>query len=215
MENKSKERFIAYRCPECLTATTGLIGKFALSAGLLRLKCGCDKGSMLDISASNDGKIKLSVPCIFCKQNHSYIVSEAVFFDHSKFSLSCPYSGMDIAFLGSEEDINEELSRTEKEISQLLCGFEASDISDIQPVEMNEDEILPDPGVYDTIRFLLKDLEDAGAVSCLCNNGKYDLRFTSHGVQAFCENCGATFDFNATSPSLAEEYLSLNELKLS
>ncbi len=209
-----RKRYISYRCPECLTATTGLVGRFALRAGLVRLKCDCEKGSSLDISSTSDGKVRLSVPCIFCKQSHSYVISEAVFFDRERFLLSCPYSGMDIAFLGEEKDITEALQRTEREINQILAGFEAEDIKDIQPEEMNDEEILPDPAVYDTIRFLIRDLEEEGRISCLCGSGKYDLRFTSEGVQAYCENCGGTYDFKCMSPTVAEEYLSLDEIKL-
>jgi len=215
MLSKQKERLIAYRCPECYSTIQGLVGRFALKANLLRLKCSCDKGSSLDISVTSDSKIKLSVPCILCKQNHSYTVSEGAFFDRDLFLLSCPYSGMDIAFIGEEEKIKGELSRTEAEIGRLLTSLEAEDISDIQPSDMNDAEILPDPAVYDTLRFVLKDLEEEGRVSCLCEGGgRYDLRFTDTGVQAYCEVCGASFDFCATSPSIAEEYLSLDELKL-
>ena len=212
---KPKERNIAYRCPECGTSIIGLVGKFALKANLLRLKCSCEKAESLDIGITNDGKIRLSVPCLFCKQNHNYVVSESVFFDRDLFLLNCPYSGMDISFIGTDEKIKDELSRTEAEITRLLNSFEAENLSDIQPTDMNEDEILPDPAVYDTLRFVLKDLEDENKVKCLCEKGKYDLRFTDEGVQAFCENCGATYVFKATSPTIAEEYLDLDELTLS
>ena len=212
---KPKERNIAYRCPECGTSIIGLVGKFALKENLLRLKCSCEKAESLDINITNDGKIRLSVPCLFCKQNHNYVVSESVFFDRDLFLLNCPYSGMDIAFIGTDEKIKDELSRTEAEITRLLNSFEAENLSDIQPTDMNEDEILPDPAVYDTLRFVLKDLEEEGKVKCLCDKGKYDLRFTDEGVQAFCENCGATYTFKAASPTIAEEYLDLEELTLS
>lgn len=211
---KPKERNIAYRCPECGSTTVGIVGKFTLGAGLVRLKCTCEKQSTLDISATSDKKIRLSVPCIFCKQNHSYVVSESIFFDRDLFLLNCPYSAMDIAFIGEMDKISGELERTEKELSNLLTSLEAEELSDIQPTDMSEDEILPDPAVYDTLRFLVKDLEAEGAVKCPCHNGKYDLRFTEGGVQVYCENCGASYDFRATSPAVAEEYLSLNEIEL-
>lgn len=211
---KPKQRNIAYRCPECASSIFGIVGKFALSANMLRLKCSCDKPSALDINITNDGKIRLSVPCLFCKQNHNYVVSEDVFFDREKFLLNCPYTGMDIAFIGDEEGINKELKRTEEEITRLMASFEAEELSDIQPEEMGEDEILPDPAVYDTLRFVVKDLEEEGKISCLCENGKYDLRFTDDGVQVYCENCGATYLFKATTPTLAEEYLNVDSLKL-
>lgn len=211
---KPKQRNIAYRCYECGSAVFGIVGKFALAADMLRLKCSCDEPSALDIKRTNDSKIRLSVPCIFCKQNHSYVVSEAVFFDRDRFLLNCPYTGMDIAFMGDEESIQGELVRTEEEIRRLMTSLEAEELLDIQPQDMTEEEILPDPAVYDTIRFVIKDLEDEGKIHCPCGEGTYDLRFTEGGMQVFCERCGATCELNAVTPSLSEEYLSLDSLTL-
>ena len=211
---KPKQRNIAFRCPECTSAVIGLVGKFALKSNLLRLKCSCEKPSALDITVTNDSKLRLSVPCIFCKQNHNYVVSEGVFFDRESFLLNCPYAGMDIAFIGEEDKIQGDLTRTAEEITRLMASFEAEEISDIQPVDMDEGEVLPDPAVYDTLRFVVKDLEEEGRVHCPCNDGKYDLRFCDGGVQVYCERCGASYTFNASSPTLAEEYLGLDSLDL-
>ena len=211
---KPKQRNIAYRCPECGTSVLGLIGKFALHANMVRLKCSCESELSLDINVSGDGKIRLSVPCIFCKQNHNYVVTESLFFDKDLFLLNCPYAGMDIAFIGDEDKIDGELKRTEGELTRLLADLEAEELSDIQPAEMNDEEILPDPAVYDTLRFVVKDLEDMGRIKCPCNNGRYDLRYTDDGLEAYCEVCGATHSFNARTPAIAEEYLSLDEIVL-
>ena len=209
-----KQRHIAYRCPDCGEATVGLVGKFALSANMLRLKCSCGSEYSLDISIAGDGKIRLSVPCLFCRQDHSYVVSEGLFFDKEKFLLGCPYSGMDIAFIGTEDAVSEELTRTGEELSALMKNLEAEELSDIQPQDMNEGEVLPDPAVYDTLRFVVKDLESDGRLHCPCGIGPYDLRFTDGGLQVWCDNCGATHDFKVTSPTIAEEYLSLDSLTL-
>ena len=208
------QRHIAYRCPDCGAAVVGLVGRFALSANMLRLKCSCGSEHTLDINITGDEKIRLSVPCLFCKQNHSYVISDTLFFDRERFLLNCPYSGMDIAFIGSEDVVNEELNRTGAELETLLKNLEAEELSDIQPQDMNEAEILPDPAVYDTLRFVLMDLCDEGKVKCPCGEGPYDIRFTDNGVQAWCEKCGATHDFKVTSPTIAEEYLALDELIL-
>ena len=172
MATNPKQRNIAYRCPECGTTILGLVGRFALYANMLRLKCSCDGAGSLDINIASDRKIRLSVPCILCKQNHSYVVTESLFFERELLPLSCPYSGMDIAFIGEEDRLEPELKRTEEEIKRLLSSLEAEDISDIQPKDMSEDEILPDPSVYDTLRFVVKDLEEEGRVKCLCQSGK-------------------------------------------
>ena len=102
------ETHIAYRCPECGQTIYGFVGKFALSANLLRIKCSCG-ASTLDINITNDGKIRLSVPCIFCRQNHSFVVSQSIFFGREKFLLNCPYANMDICFIGAKEQIDIEL----------------------------------------------------------------------------------------------------------
>lgn len=208
-----KQRNIAYRCPGCGSAVIGLVGKFALHANMLRLKCSCGDEQSLDITMA-DGKIRLSVPCLFCRQNHSYVVSESLFFENDRFLLNCPYSNMDIAIIGDEETVNQELTRTEAELNMLMKNLEAEELSDIQPEDMPEAEILPDPAVYDTLRFVVKDLEAEGKLHCPCGKGPYDLRFTDGGMQVWCDSCGATYDFNATSPTMAEEYLELDEIKL-
>ena len=212
---KPKERNIAYRCPECGGAVLGLVGRFALKANMLRLKCVCEDADALDISIASDKKIRLSVPCLFCKQHHNYVITESIFFDREHFLLNCPYTGMDIAFIGDKKTSDEDLARTGEEIERLLASFEAEELADIQPQDMNEDEILPDPTVYDALRFVVKDLEAEGKVYCPCQGeGDYDLRFTDEGMQVYCKRCGASRDFPALSPSLSEEYISIDEIRL-
>lgn len=205
---------VAYRCPECNTTVYGYVGKFALSASLLRLKCSCGHSAM-DIAVTGDGKIKLSVPCIFCKQNHSFTVSQGIFFGRDIFILSCPYTNMDIAFIGEKEKTDAALLRSQEEIEKLLTGFEAKSISELQPEDMDEDEILPDPVIYDTIRFLVKDLEAEGKIDCPCHSGTYELRFCKEGIEVYCPECNASKLFNTEAASASEEYLSLDSVTLS
>ena len=209
-----KGRNIAYRCPSCGTAVVGLVGKFALHANMLRLRCSCGDESSLDMNIGGSDKVRLSIPCLYCRQNHSYTISESLFFEKNRFLLNCPYSGMDIAFIGDEDSVKADIERTGEELTTLLKNLEAEELSDIQPQEMSEAEILPDPAVYDTLRFVVKDLEAEGRVKCLCDNGKYDLRFIDGGLQVWCESCGATYNFAAVTPTIAEEYLSVDELIL-
>ena len=215
MTNNPKQRHIAYRCPECGVATVGLVGRFALKANMIRLKCNCEKSSSLDISVANDGKVKLSVPCVLCKQNHSYTVSEGIFFDRDEFLLSCPYSGMDISFIGNEDAVNSALERTGHELQTVMKGFEAEELSDLQPEDMTEEEILPEPAVYDTVRFVVKDLEDEGRISCPCKKGSgYELRFADGGIDVYCPTCGASVLLPCASAQISEEYLELDSLEL-
>ena len=109
---------IAYRCPACGTAVMGFVGKFALSAGMVRLKCSCTE-SHLDINVTSDKKLRLTVPCVFCKKSHSFTLSQTIFFERDSFLLNCPYSNMDIAFIGEKEKVDENLQRTGEELTRL------------------------------------------------------------------------------------------------
>lgn len=209
----NKKIQIAYRCPECTDATLGFVGKFTTAYDMIRLKCSCGK-STLEQRRRPDGKISISAPCILCKENHTFTVSESALFSGKSFNLPCPYSSLDTVLIGDEEHVQNELLRTADELSKIVTGFEAQDVHDLQPIPMNDDEILPDPAVYDTIRFLIKDLESEGLVKCPCGEGPYDLRFCDGGVQAYCDHCGATYTFHAATPALAEEYLGISEIAL-
>lgn len=95
-----------------------------------------------------------------------------------------------------------------------MTSLEAEDVSDIQPQDVGEDSMPPDPAIYDTLNFVLRDLEAEGAVKCPCEMGEYDLRFTDEGMQVWCKSCGATYDFYAKSVSVAEEYLTIDSITL-
>lgn len=207
------ETHIAYRCPDCGTTVLGFVGKFALSANMLRLKCSCGK-SNLDINITNDKKIRLSVPCVFCKTNHNYVVSQNIFFGRDIFLLACPYANMDICFIGEKASVDKEAERTAGELEKLLLELEAENLRDIQPQDENEEDVLPDPTVYDAIRFLVKTLEDEGKIDCPCHSNDYELRFCDTGIQVYCGKCGATHVFDVSSAAAAEEYLSIDELRL-
>ena len=204
---------IAYRCPSCGNSVVGFIGKFALSAGMVRLKCSCGE-SHLDITLTNDKKLRLSVPCLFCKSSHSFTISQSIFFEREEFLLNCPYSNMDIAFIGEKEKIDAHLLRTGSELERLLSDLEAEELKDIQPVDLDEGDILPDATVYDALRFLVKDLEAEGKVDCPCHKGEYDLRFCPEGIQVFCPDCGAVHTFKLHSENSHEDYMGLDEIKL-
>lgn len=213
MNTQNKQTTVAYRCPHCGAMVHGIAGRFALAADLIRLKCPCGE-SVLDMTIQNDNRIKLSVPCVFCKKNHTYTVSQSLVFERDIFNLNCPYAHMDIAFAGDEERVLGEERRTEIELADLLKNLESDKLSDLQPQDMDADEILPDPQVYDIVRFLVKELEADGAIDCPCHSGHYDIRFTDGGVQVVCPDCGAQHVFSAASTEAAQEYLEIVELKL-
>ena len=203
---------IAYRCPECTSLTVGFLGGLTAAADMLRLRCDCG-ASALDIKKRGDGGIHLSVPCVYCKDNHGLDLSSALLERDRIIRLPCPYSGMGILFIGDEEEMESALAESADELSRVMSAFEAETVSDIQP-EDDDGDSAPDPAIYDTFNFLLRDLESEGGVKCPCECGEYDLRFIDGGIQIYCKNCGASRDFHAASAASAEEYLTLDEITL-
>ncbi len=213
MSDTQRQSRIAYRCPHCTETVFGLLGRFALSADMLRLRCPCGEAS-LDIQVRKDKKLQLSVPCVFCKKNHTYVLSPDLVFDRDRFLLSCPYANMDIAFLGDADKVEEDAARTGEQLQRLLSDMEAQTLSDIQPQDMDPAEILPDAQIYDTVRFVVRELEAEGNIDCPCHSGAYDLRFTDGGIEVFCPACGASHTFAAQSASAAQDYVTLDRLLL-
>ena len=214
MSENKKHTHIAYRCPECGDVIVGMVGEFALNAQMLRLKCTCGK-SALDITPDGNGKLKISVPCVLCKDSHTFVLSSSIFFDRDIFRFNCPYANLDIAFIGTKELVDRATEESAEALSRLIASIGAEDLPDIQPMDLNDEDTLPDAAVYDIIRFVVKDLEAEGTIDCPCHSGNYDLRYAPGGIEAVCHECGATYLFRCESPSIAEEYLNTESIKLS
>lgn len=214
MNKAFKRNQIAFRCHGCGTATVGFLGGLASLTDMLRLKCECGE-SALDIKRQNDGKLRLSVPCVYCKEEHGYSICAELLSRDTATKLPCPFSGMDILFAADEAELPALLEQSEKELARVLTSFEAEDIGDIHPQDVGEAESSPDPAIYDTLNFVVRDLEAEGGISCPCGKGGYGLRFCEGGMEVYCESCGASYVLYATSMSSAEEYLTLERIKLS
>ncbi len=204
---------IAYRCPDCGVATVGFLGGLSSVSDMLRLKCECG-GSSLDVKRGTDKKLHLSVPCVYCKDEHGYNISAEILTRDDTLRLSCPFSGMDIFFSTDASQMGAELDKSADELSRVMQSMEAEELRDIQPQDVAEDSCPPDPAIYDTLNFVVRDLEAEGAIKCPCGKGGYGLRFCDEGMQVYCESCGASYIFHARSVSLAEEYLSADKLEL-
>lgn len=207
-----KKTFVAYRCPVCGQAVVGFAGSFAMSADMLRLRCPCE-GSAMTITVTPEKKIRLSVPCLFCEKEHSYILSRDLFYGKDIFLLNCSYTGLDVGFIGDEDRINENLARTEREIQKLCEDAGASPDVLFHKAKLDENA-LPDAQIYDIVRFVVKELEADGAIDCPCHSGSYDFEVVENGIRVFCPDCDAEYIFPADSVSAAQEFLQCDRLDL-
>lgn len=213
---EQKQTHIAYHCPHCGMAVLGYVGEFALAADMIKLKCDCGK-SELSVTYTNDKKIRLAVPCLFCENPHHFVVSQKVFFERELFLLGCPYTGVDMCFIGKPEPLQKALNDSAKALNEL---FEQNGITlpaargEAEVDENEERDVFPDEQIYDIIHFLVRDLEADGAISCPCGKGPYETEIMAGGIRVFCADCGAEYFFPTVSVTQAQEFLNTDKIKL-
>ena len=114
-----KKTTVAYRCPHCGAGVMSAVGLFTLSADMIKLKCDCGHSEMTMVY-SKDGKVRLTVPCLFCPTPHSFTLTSSLFFGKDMFLLPCPYSDVNICFIGETNMVKAELARTELGLLDML-----------------------------------------------------------------------------------------------
>lgn len=205
-----KQTTLAYRCPACGGVTTSMVGAFSLSGNLFRLKCGCHESSMT-VEKTADGKMSLTVPCLACNTTHSYTVSSSVFFKSDIFVIPCSLSGIDICFIGKQDEVEKAIAHSNEE---LLAMLGEEDINALKNEEKDRHELC-DPQILDIVRFVINELNEDEAIYCNCR-GKADICcdiYDDH-VTVRCIKCGAKADIPTTSTIKAHEFLEADKLIL-
>jgi hypothetical protein len=207
-----KRTTVAYRCPDCGGGIMSAVGLFNLSADMVKLKCTCGK-SELKIVYNRDGTVRLTVPCLICSQPHTFTVNASLFFSDELFVLPCPYSDINIGFLGETNQVKAELARTELELLDLL---EENGVSDFEALHRREEEALTDPQVMDIIRFVIEDLREENKIVCMCEDGQgdYNVEVLPDAVRISCAKCGASRTIATDSYLGAQAFLDCDFLYL-
>ena len=204
---------VAYRCPVCGTGVISAVGMFSLSADMIKLKCTCGKSEMTMVYTP-DKKVRLSVPCLLCPKPHNFVVSQSIFFGRDLFLLPCPYSDLNICFMGEMNHVKAELARSELELLDML---EKNGLADLEALHKQEEELLPDPQILDIIMFVIHDLEAEGKIFCKCANhedGEYDCQMMEDGILVFCKKCGASHVVPVNNLLGAQAFLDCDSLHL-
>ena len=220
-----KQTTVAYRCPDCGAGVISLVGLFTLTGDMIKLKCTCGKSDMQVVLRRDDNQVRLSVPCIFCNKPHTYTVNSSMFFSKDVFLLPCPYSDINIGFVGESNKVKAELARTELELLDML---EENGIEDFKSLHGDEED-LPDPQVLDVIAYVIKDLDAEGKIFCRCypegreplpedvlerEDSEYEIEMTDEGICVSCAKCGAKRIIPTDSMLTAHAFLNSDRLIL-
>lgn len=159
---KPEQASIAYRCPVCGEFVHSIVGVFSLSGELIKLKCSCGQ-SELSIKNSGD-RIQLSVPCFVCEKEHIYTISRAALFSEKGFTFTCPFSGMEICFVGNEKNVKAGIKKADEELNEIL---EENEITDFFAPRDNLDDSIDYAGTALCIS-VIKDIAAEGRIHCGC-----------------------------------------------
>ena len=210
-----KETVIAYRCPDCGSGIMSVVGAFALSGDLIKLKCSCGK-SELHISRTSDKKLRITVPCLVCPKPHNYVIGQNTFFSREGvFTLSCTVSGLPLCFIGTKEGVSESLDEATREANELLkdAGLDTLD-------EIRENSEASDPfdaSIDDIIRYTICELEDEGKIKCKCPTtavADYQFEILDDTLRVYCEKCGASVTLPMYDMAMAQDFLLRESLEL-
>ena len=210
-----KETTVSYRCPDCGSWVSGLAGMFSLSADMLRLKCPCGSNDELTLVYTRDKKLRFSVPCFICPKPHNFTVSQQVFFERELFALPCPYSGVDICYLGKREAVEAAQIEADNELRELMSDSDAG-FSDVSDARRAAEGVLSDPQILEIVNFVIRDLDETGAKHCRCpqDEGVYTVDVTDDGICVSCSRCGAKTVIPVTSTISAQAFLNCESLEL-
>ena len=208
---QQKQTTVAYRCPECGSIVLSLVGVFALSADMIRVKCPCGASEM-EILYTKDKKVRLTVPCFACPTAHSYLISSSLFFEKELFVLPCAYSGLDICFIGHKDQVQEAIQKAEEELLDMLGDVDFEEYAKAR----GERRELSDPQILDIVMYVVHELEDEGAIHCRCPEGEgdYTVEIKEDHITVACEKCGAKAEIPTDSVTAARDFLNIDRLQL-
>lgn len=158
-----KKTNIAYRCPVCGGAVRSVVGVFSLSGDMMRLRCPCGESELV-LKRTSDGKYRFSVPCFACRKNHEFVLSGNVVFSQESISLSCPYTGLDIAFAGSEKGVDGAIKAADEALEQILSEIEPENVFGKDGEEYEGADFSVLPGILLAVKEMMAD----GRIFCGC-----------------------------------------------
>ena len=232
---------VAYRCPSCGYDVMGELNLFDLGGEGARLTCECGE-SELYFGLRSDGKINVSVPCLFCPDDHKFLLADFSFFERELFTLSCKYTGVEIVFMGDHAKVIEALHKSEEKLAALLgelteeydadedvcdeegdgcgcgehcqCDHEHQKEETIDIPQPTGDLIgaCANPSVTMNILYLIKEFAEEERIRCACGAKNYNLQLGFDHVRLTCPTCGGEYRISCVTENDQFDFADRSEI---
>ena len=201
---------IAFICPSCGRSVTEDINIFSLSGGH-NVSCRC--GEHIHIKVTDDRKVVLSVPCLACPDPHTIRLGSASFFTRELFTVQCPYTALDICYIGQREKVEKALEENKKFLEETYAAEQEGEIEDDVLKEMYDR--YDNPMVMNDVLLILRDFLADGAVECDCNQAdKLRIDIARDHVVLACNNCGKSKTIRALTENDITYLCELDKIEL-
>jgi hypothetical protein len=108
---------IAVKCSECGKYNITHLNFFKLNIPT-RIRCSC--GQKMIMAKISNSALDLNIECIACEKTHSYRFKLKDVLEKPLNIISCPNTGMEIAFLGKDSYVEEIVDRYMDDVCELL-----------------------------------------------------------------------------------------------
>lgn len=168
---------LGMRCPECGKLDYHRLSRFNFS-GRKRVEIKCACGAVkLGISTRNRKDYLLQVPCVVCETSHALAISARMLWHGEVAYLYCQETGLDLGYLGPEEDVLVLSAAHEESMEALANEFE------------KEDEYFHNPEIMYEVLNRLHDIAEQGTLYCQCGNVDVDVDIFPDRLELNCQDC--------------------------
>ena len=167
---------IAYKCPACGSFEFSGVSLFALMHNKeCGITCHCNKSTTI-ISLETSGDYKIRTGCIGCGNEHIYIISRKEMLSKNINIFHCPETGIQLCFIGKDEEVRRRIDRLEKELDELIDMFGYESYFKNTRV------------MFDSLN-RVHDIAEQGDLVCECGNHDIELRLLSDRIHLQCKKC--------------------------
>ncbi|NLJ99695.1 MAG: hypothetical protein GX318_00460 [Clostridia bacterium] len=168
---------LVLRCPSC-----GEVGYHDLLmftfAHSISSKYECSCGFPVAYLSTRDKKhYLLQIECCFCEDIHPYYYLRKDLWGGETLSLECDDSGLEVAFVGSEENVREAIENSNKSLAEMAedLGF---------------GDYFTNPEIMYGILDYLNQLAEDGNLYCQCGYYNIEIEIYPDRLELKCDACG-------------------------
>ncbi len=193
------KRTIAYLCPKCKQSVVVEETVFRLAAAPISIPCPCG-GSVLKVEMEAD-HVDLTVPCLYCEEDHHIRCSAHAFLHERVLAFSCKATGLDTCYVGEEGAVFRALRRLETAAAQIT-------------EQAQEAGAFLNEAVMTEVLGELKDIAARNSISCTCGSREYKVKIQYSAVELICADCGAKLRLPAATDEDLEDLCCCYTLKI-